>query len=76
MSVSNLASTSGTSTFERKCNYYLAINLLTRSNNFGENNSSLISNLKTLLPTDEEKFEQGNPKTQYLSTFQITVNIN
>ncbi len=76
MSVSNLASTSGASTFERKCNYYLAINLLTRSNSFGENNSLLISNLKTLLPTDEEKFEQCNPKTQYLSTFQITVNIN
>jgi hypothetical protein len=76
LSVINLAPNSGVSTFERKCNYYLAIDLLNRSNNLGENNSAMISNLRTFLPTNEEKFEQGNPKTQYLSTFQTTININ
>lgn len=74
--VGNLAMSSGITTFERKCNYYLAINLLKSSNKLGENNNTLISNYTTLLPNDLDKFEEGNPKTQYLSTFGVTVNIN
>lgn len=76
MCVGNLAMSSGTSTFERKCNYYYAIQLLKSSNNHGENNSILISQYDGLVPNITEKFDEGNPKTQYLSGFNVTVNIN
>lgn len=74
--VANLAMSSGITTFERKCNYYLAINLLRSSQKLGEDVKSYISNFTSLLPNDLDKFEEGNPKTQYLSTFGVTVNIN
>jgi len=74
--VGNLAMSSGTTTFERKCNYYYAIQLLKNSNNYGENNNNLITSYSTLTPDSTEKFDEGNPKTQFLSNFNVTVNVN
>ncbi len=76
MCVSALASQSGTTTFERKCNYYYVIMLLERAKQNNTDVSNLISQYKGLLPTNEEKFDQGNPKTIKLSSWNVTVSIN
>ncbi len=76
MCVSELASQSGTTTFERKCNYYYVILLLEKAKQNNTDVSNLISQYKGLLPTNEEKFDQGNPKTIKLSSWNVTVSIN
>jgi len=76
MCVSALASQSGTTTFERKCNYYYVILLLEKAKQNNTDVSNLISQYKGLLPTNEEKFDQGNPKTIKLSSWNVTVSIN
>jgi len=76
MSVSALANQSGSSTFERKCNYYYAIQLLERAKQHNAPVNTLITQYKTCLPTMEEKFEEGNPKTIKLSTWNIVISIN
>ena len=76
MSVSALASESGTSTFERKCNYYYAIQLLEKAKQYNVSVSTLISQYKTMKPNTQEKFEEGNPKTIKLTTWNVTVYIN
>jgi len=76
MSVSALAPQSGISTFERKCNYYYAIQLLEKAKQYNVPVSSLITQYKTMTPNTQEKFEEGNPKTIKLTTWNITVSIN
>jgi hypothetical protein len=76
MSVSSLASQSGTSTFERKCNYYYAIQLLEKAKQHNTPVSTLISQYKSMTPNTEEKFEEGNPATIKLTTWNVTVSIN
>jgi len=76
MSVSALANQSGITTFERKCNYYYAIQLLEKAKQHNTPVSTLISQYKTCLPTMEEKFEEGNPKTINLSTWGVVISIN
>jgi hypothetical protein len=76
MCVSALASQSGTTTFERKCNYYYVILLLEKAKQNNTDVSNLISQYKGLLPTNEEKFDQGNPKTIKLSSWNVTVSVN
>lgn len=75
MSVALLANKSGISTFERKCNYYYAIELLNKSKLYGTDVSNLISQYKNYLPTNQQKFEEGNPKTINLSTWGVIINI-
>lgn len=75
MSVANLADVSGSSTFERKSNYYYAIQLLEKAKSLGVPTSSLISQYKTKLPTSTEKFTEGNPKSILLTTWGVTVTI-
>lgn len=76
MSVSALANQSGITTFERKCNYYYAIQLLEKAKQYNTPVSTLITQYKTCLPTMEEKFEEGNPKTFNLSTWGVVISIN
>lgn len=76
MCVSALALQSGSTTFERKCNYYYVIMLLEKAKQNNTDVSNLISQYKSLLPTNEEKFDQGNPKTIKLSSWNVTVSIN
>lgn len=76
MCVSALASQSGLTTFERKCNYYYVIMLLEKAKLNNVEVSNLISQYKGLLPTNEEKFDQGNPKTVKLTTWNVTVSVN
>lgn len=76
MSVSALANQSGSSTFERKCNYYYAIQLLERAKSYNTPVNVLITQYKSYLPTTEEKFEEGNPKTITLSSWNVTISVN
>jgi hypothetical protein len=75
MSVAALANQSGISTFERKCNYYYAIELLEKSKIYGTDVSNLISQYKNYLPTNQQKFEEGNPEKVFLSTWGVSVYI-
>jgi len=75
VSVALLANKSGISTFERKCNYYYAIKLLESAQNYGVNTSDLISQYTKLLPTEQDKFTEGNPTSIELTTWGVTVSI-
>jgi hypothetical protein len=74
--VSALASQSGLTTFERKCNYYYAIQLLEKAKLNNTPTSNLITQYRAYLPTTEEKFDIGNPKTIKLTTWNVTVSID
>ncbi len=75
MSVASLANKVGSSTFERKCNYYYAIQLLEKSKSYNIPVNSLITQYKKMLPTETEKFTEGNPKKITLETWNVTINI-
>jgi hypothetical protein len=70
-----LANSCGTTTFERKCNYYHAIELLRLAQGAGANVGGLISSYNSLLPSADEKFDAGNPKSQFLSCWGVSVGL-
>jgi len=76
MSVASMADKVGTSTFERKCNYYYAIQLLEKSKAYNIPVNSLITQYKKMLPTETEKFTEGNPKKLILETWNVIINID
>lgn len=65
-SVAATAMSCGESTFERKCNYIYAEQLMNQAGS---------SAYKSNGPTSGEIFENGSPKTQYLSCWGVTVNL-
>jgi|GEM_PF-442301 len=73
--VGQSANNCGASTFERKCNYYHAINLLSQAQNAGANVGGLIGSYRSLLPSADEKFDAGNPSSQSLSCWGVTVSV-
>jgi hypothetical protein len=73
--VGQTANSCGSSTFERKCNYYHAINLLSQAKNAGASVGGLIGSYTSLLPSSDEKFDAGNPSTQSLSCWGVTVSV-
>ena len=74
-SVAAMANGCGASTFDRKCNYYYAIELLKKANSSGASVAKLMEKYKNLLPTGEEKFDKGNPKKISLSCWGVEVDI-
>jgi hypothetical protein len=74
-SVAALANSCGSSTFERKCNYYYAIQVLESARSAGASVSASISKCRSLLPTSDEKFDNGNPSTMTLSCWGVTVSL-
>ena len=74
-SVGKNANNCGSSTFERKCNYIYAVQLLEQARNIGESTGGTISSFKGMYPTDAEKFDNGNPSTMTLSCYGVTVNL-
>ena len=60
---------------ERKSNYVYAVQLLEQARSLGESTGGTISSYKAMYPTDQEKFENGNPSTMTLSCYGVTVNI-
>jgi hypothetical protein len=73
--VGQLANSCGASTFERKCNYYHAVNLLQQAQNAGANVGGLIGSYRANCPSADEKFDAGNPSSQSLSCWGVTVSI-
>lgn len=74
-SVGKNANNCGSSTFERKCNYIYAVQLLEQARNMGESTGGTISSFKGMYPSDSEKFDNGNPSTMTLSCYGVTVNL-
>lgn len=68
------ANNCGSSTFERKCNYIYAVQLLEQARNLGESTGGTISSYRGMYPTDAEKFDNGNPSSVTLSCYGVTVN--
>ena len=68
--VAKLANTCGSSTFDRKCNYYYAAQLAT---NAGE--SSLAAKYRENCPTSDEIFSNNSPAQVTLSCWGVTVDI-
>jgi hypothetical protein len=68
--VAKLANTCGSSTFDRKCNYYYAAQLATKA---GE--SSLAAKYRESCPTSDEIFSNNSPAQVTLSCWGVTVDI-
>jgi len=73
--VGQLANSCGSTTFERKCNFYHAVNLLQQAQSAGANVGGLIGSYRSQLPTADEKFDAGNPKSQFLSCWGRSVDL-
>lgn len=72
--VAATANSCGDSTFERKCNYVYAVQMLEQARANGASVSSLISNYQSKYPTSGEIFEAGNPTSVSLSCWGVSVN--
>lgn len=57
----------GSSTFERKCNYYYAVELLERARAAGADVSGLMNSYRAAFPSTTELFEEGKAKGQSVS---------
>ena len=73
-SVGKNANNCGSSTFERKCNYIYAVQLLEQARNLGEATGGTISSFKANYPTEGEKFDNGSPASVSLSCYGVSVN--
>jgi len=72
--VGNNANNCGASTFDRKCNYIYAVQLLEQARAKGADVGSAISKFKANYPTDGEVFENGSPSSVTLSCYGVSVN--
>jgi hypothetical protein len=72
-SVSKNANNCGSSTFERKCNYIYAVQLLEQARAKGASVSG-ISGMRANFPTDEEIFDNDSPSSVTLTCYGISVN--
>ena len=68
--VANTSNSCGSSTFDRKCNYYYAAELAERAGDSGA-----ASRYRASAPSSEEKFNNNNPSTVSLSCWGVTVNV-
>jgi hypothetical protein len=68
--VANSANSCGSSTFDRKCNYYYAAELAERAGDSGA-----ASRYRSNAPDAEDKFNNNNPSTVSLSCWGVTVNV-
>lgn len=57
----------GASTFERKCNYYYAVELLERASANGESVGGLIASYRANFPTESEMFDNNKSAGQSVS---------
>jgi hypothetical protein len=72
--VGKTAMNSGDSTFERKCNYIYAVQLLQQAQANGASGvGGVINSYKGSYPTADDCFNNGNPASQSLSKWGVTV---
>ncbi len=72
-SVGNNANNCGASTFERKCNYVYAVQLLQQASGLGESSGGAIGTYKSRYPTESEIFDEGSPASVNLSCYGVSV---
>ncbi|MBL1281393.1 MAG: hypothetical protein COA33_014030 [Fluviicola sp.] len=72
-SVGSNANNCGSSTFDRKCNYIYAVQLLERARAAGADTGNSISSYKSRFPTADDCFQNGNPGSVTLSCYGVTV---
>ncbi len=73
-SVGKNANNCGSSTFDRKCNYIYAVQLLEQARSLGESTGGTISRFRSNFPTDGEIFENGSPASVSLTCYGVSVN--
>ncbi len=73
MSVGKNANNCGASTFDRKCNYIYAVQLLEQARSNGESTGGTIASFRQQFPTDSEIFENGSPSSVALSCYGVSV---
>ena len=73
-SVGNNANNCGSSTFDRKCNYIYAVQLLEKARSLGGDIGNSISSYKSRFPTSDDCFQNGNTTSVTLSCYNVTVN--
>lgn len=72
--VGNNANNCGVSTFERKCNYIYAVQLLQQASNLGESSGGAIGSYRNSFPTEEDIFDNDSPSSVQLSCYGVSVN--
>jgi hypothetical protein len=72
-SVGQNANNCGASTFERKCNYIYAVQLLQQGRALGASDGGSIAAYTSKFPTSEDCFPEGNPASVTLSCYGVTV---
>ena len=72
-SVGSNANNCGSSTFDRKCNYIYAVQLLEQARSLGGNVGGSISSYKGQYPTSDDCFQNGNPGSVTLTCYGVTV---
>lgn len=71
--VGSNANNCGSSTFERKCNYIYAVQLLEQARSLGENVGGTIASFRNNFPTESEIFENGSPSSVSLTCYGVSV---
>ncbi|HIP31277.1 MAG TPA: hypothetical protein EYG86_00800 [Crocinitomicaceae bacterium] len=72
--VGSNANNCGASTFDRKCNYIYAVQLLEKARAQGGDVGGSISSYKSRYPTSSDIFENGSPASVTLSCYGVSVN--
>lgn len=73
--VAKTANDCGVSTFDRKCNYIYAVQLLEKAQANGVGGlSGTIANYQAAAPNQNDCFDNGNPSSVYLDCWKVTVN--
>ncbi len=67
------ANNCGASTFQRKCNYIYAVQLLEQGAALGASTGGAIGRYKANYPTEQECFENGNPSSVTLECYGVSV---
>ena len=73
-SVGNNANNCGVSSFERKCNYIYAVQLLQQASALGESSGGAIGSFRNNFPTSEDIFDNDSPASVTLSCYGVSVN--
>lgn len=67
------ANSCGDTTFDRKCNYLYAVQLLQQAQSAGASTGGLISSYQNLAPTSSDCFDNGSPSSVTLTCYGVTV---
>lgn len=73
-SVGQNANNCGDTTFDRKCNYIYAVQLLEQAKSKGASTGGKISEYTSRFPTSDDCFAKGNPTSATLECYGVTIN--